>query len=211
MSEPRVWVAPEVTGPVVNGRSRHSKAELDSIGQAAWEEGFQRGLAAGGAAAREQLAPQQLALQQRVARLQSILDFMARPLAELDEAVERELAGLACAIAQCVVRRELRSDPGQVVAAVREAVGVLPVSARDVRVCVHPDDAAILREKLAAAQSERAWTIVEDPVLERGGCRVAAANSQVDARVETRVGAVVAAVLGDQRATARGAPAGEST
>jgi flagellar assembly protein FliH len=212
MSDARVttWIAPEVTGPVVNRRSRHSRAELDSIGQAAWEDGFQRGLEAGSAAAREQQKPELQALQQRIARLQAILDFMAKPLAELDETVEHELAGLACAIAQRVVRRELRTDPAQVIAAVREAVGLLPVSARDVRVYLHPEDAAILREKIAEPQSQRAWTIYEDPVLERGGCRIAAENSQVDARVDARIGAVIAAVIGDQRLASGRSPSGEA-
>jgi flagellar assembly protein FliH len=204
MSEAAVtpWIAPEISGPVANRRSRFSPAELDQIGRQAWEDGFQRGLDAGKAAAIEQQKPQLQAQQQRVERLQSILDLLTRPLAELDEAVERELAALACAIARHVVRRELRADPAQVIATVREAVSLLPISVRDVRVHLHPDDAAIVRARLAEPQSEGAWTIVEDPVLERGGCRVATQVSQVDARVESRLGAVIASVMGDQRASA---------
>jgi flagellar biosynthesis/type III secretory pathway protein FliH len=39
-------------------------------------------------------------------------------------------------------------------------------------------------------------------VLERGGCRVVTEDSQVDARVETLIGGVIANVMGDQRAPA---------
>ncbi|HWJ05896.1 MAG TPA: flagellar assembly protein FliH [Steroidobacteraceae bacterium] len=204
MSEPAVtaWELPEISGPVVNRRSKFSVAELDAIGQQAWEEGFAKGLEAGQVAAQQQQKPVQLALQHRAQRLQAVLDFLAAPLAELDEAVEAQLAALACSIARHVVRRELRIDPSQVVATVRETVGLLPIAARDVRVHLHPDDAAILRERLAEPQSRRAWTIVEDPVLERGGCRVVTEDSQVDARVETLIGSVIANVMGDQRAPA---------
>jgi flagellar assembly protein FliH len=41
--------------------------------------------------------------------------------------------------------------------------------------------------------------ITEDPMMGRGGCRVVAESSTVDARLETRVGAVIAHVLGDER------------
>jgi flagellar assembly protein FliH len=201
MSDGRVvaWIAPEITGPVVNRTSKYSKAELDQIGQDAWEAGFGRGLEAGNVAALNQQKPHLLALQQRVDRLQSILDMLAAPLTELDEAVEAELSHLACIIARHVVRRELRADPAQVIAAVREAVGLLPIASRNVRVYLHPEDATIVREKLAEPQAERAWTVVEDPVLERGGCRIVTENSQIDARLESRIGAVIAAVLGDRR------------
>lgn len=204
MSEPAVtvWELPEISEPVVSERCKYSVAELDAIGQQAWEEGFARGLEAGEVAAQQQQKPVQLALQQRAQRLQAVLDFMAAPLGELDQAVEAQLAALACAIARHVVRRELRIDPSQVVATVRETVGLLPIAARDVRVHLHPEDAAILRERLAEPQTRRAWTIVEDPVLERGGCRVVTEDSQVDARVETLLGGVIASVMGDQRAPA---------
>jgi flagellar assembly protein FliH len=194
------WVPPAIDGPVVNQRSRYSQADLDAIGQQAWAAGFAKGQAAGTAAGVNEQKPHLAALQQQVERFDAILQLLVQPLAELDESVERELAGLACTIARHVVRRELRTDSSQVVAAVRDSVALLPVAARNVRVHLHPDDAAILREKLAEPHSSRAWTIVEDPVLDRGGCRVVTDDSQVDARVESRLGAVIANVLGDQRA-----------
>lgn len=68
---------------------------------------------------------------------------------------------------------------------------------------LHPEDAALVRERLASPQAERAWSIIEDPVLGRGGCRVTAENSEIDARLETRVAAAIAQLLGEERAAAR--------
>jgi flagellar assembly protein FliH len=205
---PVPWVPPEMTGPVVNRRRRIDEAELDAVGRAAWDAGFAEGRAQGLAAAEREGRVRIAALDERIARLDALLAATARPLAVLDADVERELAELACAIARQVVRRELRSDPGQVIAAIRDAVGLLPAAVRDVRVALHPDDAALVRERLGDSGAARAWVLVEDPMITRGGCRVAADNSRVDARVESRVGAVIANVLGDERTRAERTEAG---
>ncbi len=110
---------------------------------------------------------------------------------------------LAVTVGKQMVRRELRTDPAQVIAVIRESVARLPVAARDVRVHLHPEDAAVVREALAAPASDRAWSIVEDPTLARGGCVVRTDISQIDARLDSRLNAVVSAAFGDERATAR--------
>jgi len=120
-------------------------------------------------------------------------------MADLDDQVQRQLALLAGAIARQVVRRELKTNPEQIINAIRETVSLLPMTARDVRVHLHPEDAKLVRARLAEATSERAWTITEDPILTQGGCRVTSENSTIDAQVEQRIGAAIAAVLGDER------------
>ena len=113
---------------------------------------------------------------------------------------------LAVTIARQLVRRELRMDPAQVIAIIRETVALLPAAARDVRVHLHPEDASVVREKLATPGADRAWTIVEDPVMTRGGCRVTTDTAQIDARLETRIQSIMAAMLGEERTDAgRGA------
>ena len=68
---------------------------------------------------------------------------------------------------------------------------------------LHPEDAAAVAERLASAGQERAWSVVEDPTLARGGCLVRSENSQIDARLESRVNAMVSSMLGEERASAR--------
>ncbi len=185
---------------MANRRRELDAAELDAADRRAWQVGYDEGLAQGRAAADEEQAARLRALDQQVARLDAILVTLVRPLAELDMSVERELAELACAIARQVVRRELRTEPAHVIGAIREAVALLPAAARDVRVLLHPEDAALVRERLVDSGAGRVWAITEDPMMGRGGCRVVAENSTIDARLETRVGAVIAHVLGDERA-----------
>jgi flagellar assembly protein FliH len=142
-------------------------------------------------------------LQERITRFDAHLQLLARPLIELDAQVEKELVTLALTVARHVVRRELRIDPTQVVAIIRGTVALLPAAARDVRVHLHPDDAAIVRERLAEPHAERAWTVVEDPIMARGGCRVTTDTAQIDARLESRLGAAISAVFGSERVDQR--------
>lgn len=200
------WVPPQVDGPLI-GR-RRAAGDLDALEREAWENGYAAGREAGLEAVRREQQAQLDELDQRLRRWAQILELLAQPLRELDEQVEGQLAQLAGAIARQVVRREIRTQPDQIVAVIRETVALLPVATRDVRVHLHPDDATLVRERLREPGAEGAWRIVEDPVLARGGCRVTTENSTIDARVEQRLGAAIAAVLGDERARGdeRGAP-----
>ncbi len=156
-------------------------------------EGYQRGYAEGLAGGRDEVLL-------RVQKLDQILGFISQPLERLDTAVEEELTWLATEIARRLVRRELRASPGEIVAVVREAVGLLPVASADVQVRLHPDDARLIREVLSLGRDdEPVWRIVEDQTLSRGGCLVHTELSRIDATVEKRLGAVIATVLGDER------------
>jgi flagellar assembly protein FliH len=190
-----------VEGPII-GRRADGRPELDnSAAQSSHSRGYQAGLAA----AQAEVQTRVRELDARIARLDSILKLLSRPLEELDVEVERQLTALVLTIGKQIVRRELRTDPEQIIAILRESVSRLPAAARDVRVHLHPEDAAVVRAQLATPSNDRAWSIVEDPSLTRGGCLIRTDTSQVDARLESRLNAIVSAALGDERAPTRAA------
>jgi flagellar assembly protein FliH len=160
----------------------------------AHKEAFEQGLAEGREAGRAEVRAQ-------VERLSGMFYDLAKPFEQLDAEVERELLTLAMALARQIVRRELKTDPTQIIGIIREAIAALPVAARDVRVHLHPEDAAVVRQHLAPTENERAWVIVEDPVMARGGCQITTATSRIDARLETRLGAILSELLGTERHT----------
>jgi flagellar assembly protein FliH len=86
-----------------------------------------------------------------------------------------------------------------VIGVVREAIALLPGSSRDVKVKLHPEDMALVDRLLARPEGQRAWSIAEDPLIDRGGCKVVTQNSQIDAQAEKRFEAVVTAIVGDER------------
>ena len=193
--DPASWNPPSVSGPRANRRNKPTLAELEDVERAAWDEAYAKGLEAGRKAGEQEVRKRM----EQVTSIEAILNTLAKPLQQLDREVETQLVSLAFAIAKQVVRRELRIDPAQVIAVVRDTVGLLPLAQRNVRVHLHPEDARLIRERLAEPQSERAWSIIEDPVMSRGGCRVTTDTSQIDARLETRLAAVFAHLMGDDR------------
>ena len=207
MSEAATWQLPALGGQVLPGRRRSEN--LTAIEREAWEQGHAQGREAGLAAAQQGAREGQvgiLAAQHaagdavgRVLQLKLFLELLARRLADLFQQVQRQLALLAGAIARHIIRRELKTQPDEIVAVVRETVGLLPIVARQVRVHLHPEDAELVRSRLASASGERAWSIVEDPMLARGGCRVTSETSSIDAQLEQRLGAAIATMLGDER------------
>ncbi|MDX1500540.1 MAG: flagellar assembly protein FliH [Woeseiaceae bacterium] len=188
---PRPWDLPAIESRS-GGGERLTAGKLEAIQKEAYEEAWRQGHAEGLAAGRDAAAA-------RVARLDELLKALTSPFEELDDSIEKQLVELAMAVAQQLFRREIRTEPAHVVGVVREAIGLLPVASRNVQVHLHPDDAALVRELLAPADGEPAWTLVEDPLLARGGCRVTTENSQIDATAEARLKAVISAVAGDER------------
>ena len=202
------WSMPDVGGPIV-GRSRDEKKAVPNtveLLRQALQESEARGYQARLAKAQAESQVSLDALAARVKQLDSILELLGQPLARLDAEVEKELLHIALAVGKQLARRELRIDPTQVIGIIRESLSQLPAAARDVRIHLHPEDAATVRERLAEPTNERAWTIVEDPTLTRGGCIVRTETSQIDVRLESRVGAVIANALGEERALERPAP-----
>ncbi len=166
--------------------------QLEELQRQAYDEAFAEGEQAGYAAGVAQARAQ-------AEQFAALAHGLARPFEELDDCVEQELATLAIAIAKQLIRRELRTERGQVIAVVREALAMLPVGTRDVCVHMHPNDARLVRELLVPPGEQPSWRLVEDPTLSRGGCHVSSESSQIDARLETRIGAIVSSVLGGER------------
>jgi flagellar assembly protein FliH len=183
------WSLPVVEGNVI-GRpidERKAAAAAEAIARVAREQSEARGYEAGMAKAKAEMDGQVNELKAHIQRLDKLLQFMSRPLT-----VGKQLA-----------RRELRIDPAQVIAIIRESLQDLPTAAREARVHLHPEDASIVRERLAEPSNERAWRIVEDPTMSRGGCIVKTETSRIDARLESRINTIIANVLGDERAPER--------
>jgi len=201
------WSLPEVGGGPVVGRARgdarHATQQAADALRSALQQAEARGYEAGVARAQAE-AQAAVSLQTaRVQRLDAILQLLAAPLQQIDTEVERELLQLTLAVGKQLARRELRIDPTQIIGIIRESLAQLPLAAREIRVHLHPEDAATVRERLPASSTERAWSIVEDPTLTRGGCLVRSDNSQIDVRLESRVSAVIASALGEERAGVR--------
>lgn len=184
--DPLAFDAPPIARPEPEPAAQPTVCELEALERQAREEGYAAGHAEGMAVA----AKEHRAL---VARFEALLEAAARPLAALDDATERELARLATVVARRVVVHELAVAPALIVQAVQQAARALPAATRELQVRLHPDDLALLREH---AVGEPHWQWLPDPGLARGDCLLESERSRLDARLDTRLAAVVDAVLG---------------
>ena len=160
------------------------------------EDGYSQGFKEGSRKGYEENVQ---ALQKKTAEFVSLLESLSQPFKVLDAEVEKELVKLAIAIATQIIRREIKLDPGQVIAAVREAIKVLPLSSQKVSLHIHPEDAELVRSALSLDEMSPAWKMVEDPLITRGGCKVNTEVSHIDATVENRLAAVIATLFGGER------------
>lgn len=172
--------------------TQHTEQKKKDIYEEAYAEGLEQGKKKGYAAGLVEIRAQ-------ANRLMQIIATLHEPLIQLDDQIEKELVALSIAIARQIVRRELKTDPGQIVAVVREAVASLPVGSRNVNLHLHPEDAALVRNALSLTGNDKTWRVVEDPLFTRGGCKVVTDISQIDATLDTRIAAIAATILGGGR------------
>ncbi len=134
-------------------------------------------------------------------RLQNLINFFEHPLQALNEDIEQQLTQVAVTLAQQLVRRELRIEPGEIIGLIRDSVKLLPGYTRNIAIMIHPDDAKLVRSALSieADDEEQSWRLIEDPMITRGGCEIKSDSSTINATLENRLSALAASVLGGER------------
>ena len=164
--------------------------DIDQWRREAEAEGYQEGL---------RRADEEAAALRR--RLLDLIDFFEHPLKQLNEDIEHQLTQLAVTLAQQLVRRELKVEPGEIVGLIRDSVKLLPGNTRNISIVLHPEDAELVRNALALDEhdDERSWKLVEDPMITRGGCEIQAPPSTINATLENRLSALAASALGGDR------------
>ncbi|WP_426152676.1 flagellar assembly protein FliH [Pseudomonas sp. DC3000-4b1] len=160
--------------------------ELEAIRQEAYNEGFATGERDGFHAAQLKVRQEaEVALQARLATLETLMGNLLAPIAEQDTQIERSLVELVSHIAREVIQRELRIESSQIERVTQEALKLLPMGANNIRIFIHPQDFEQI--KALRERHEEKWKILEDPALLPGGCRVESEHSRIDASVETRI------------------------
>lgn len=161
--------------------------QLEQIQRQAHEEGHQAGYQEGYEAGRQQAV-------QEAQRLAGMADALERELQRVDQGVAEDLLKLSLEIARQMLQQSLKVKPDLLLPVVQQAIGALPHFNQQARLVLHPADAELLRAHMGEQLAHAGWKIFEDAQIERGGCRVETANSQIDATLATRWQRVVAAL-----------------
>lgn len=168
----------------------HTARQLDDLEAVAYQDGFVRGQTEGYAAGQQQARAE-------AQRLRELIQHLGRPLAQVDEDVERTLVALTIEVARRLVQQELQLDPAKVCAVVKEALSALHGTAREVRVLAHPEDARLLQEQFIPPPEISEFRIVADASLQRGDCRVVSEGAHIDARLDTRQASLAQSLMGE--------------
>ena len=129
-------------------------------------------------------------------RLSATIDDVAVLGPEFMRRAERDVVRLALAIARRILHRELDHDPDLLVTLARVAIDRL---GEHVVATIHlnPEDFAAT----AASRTSRAGqavTVVADPAVPRGGCRVHSDVGVIDTGIDPQVRELARALLGDE-------------
>jgi flagellar assembly protein FliH len=147
--------------------------EIEQIHQQAFKDGYDAGYEEGSARGRLEAA-----------ELHQLVGSVDEALSALDKTIGEEVLSLALEIARLVVRDTISTRPEIIASVIREALLQSPYPNAQIR--LHPADAELARRYLAEQLNSSGHRLVEDPSIERGGCKIEAAGTQVDATVSTR-------------------------
>ena len=163
-------------------------AQLEQIHLQAHREGYQAGYAEGSQQASNEAQ-----------RMAGMLDALDKELQQVDKQIAQDLLDLALEIAKQMLRQALKVKPELLLDMVREAISELPHFNHNAHLVLHPADAELVRARMGEQLTHSGWKIFEDEQLERGGCLVETAHSQIDATLAMRWQRVAASIGRDNK------------
>ena len=121
-----------------------------------------------------------------LAHLQSIAVEFGTAVQHADELISNEVMELALQLAKGMLKTALPVRPELMLPMVREAIEYLPVLQQPALLMLNPEDAQVVRDGIGDELDKGGWRVIEDPSVERGGCKIDTASNQIDAQASTR-------------------------
>jgi len=120
------------------------------------------------------------------ARIRAVATQFTQSCGLLEEALAGQLLDLALDIARHMLRADVKARREALLPVVREALACLPDQLQRPQMHLNPVDVELVRARIGDELQTAGFAIVEDHRVEPGGCRVAAANCEVDATLPAR-------------------------
>ena len=179
------WELDSFDAPKKGGKATvlPTAAQIERMHQQAHEEGYAAGYREGSAKVAAELQS-----------LKNIVAALAEESRKLDQSVADELLTLSLTISKQVLRQALQLHPELILAVVNEVLGQMPLAHQRAHLILHPEDAVLVRQSVGERLRQSGWEIVENGDIHRGGCRLEAAECDIDATLEHRWQRVVEAI-----------------
>ena len=188
MTTAALWQPPSlrVVNPVAD------KLTFDQELERARQQGYKEGLAQGQEEGRQQART-------LLAQMSALWDAMQQPFADMEHEVHSELTGLAIAIAESVLRRELKTDRELINKAMLASLDALGSIEHTLDVELNPGDRNLVASLLDEQHID--YRIKENPNVMPGGCRLRHGHALVDNTIEALIAEIIAGVADQSRLT----------
>jgi flagellar assembly protein FliH len=160
-----------------------TEATVAAIKEEARLQGYEAGHAAGYADA---LATAKVEQARELAHLQAVAERFGAALGQADEIIANDVLELALHLAKGMLKNALEVKPELLLPVVREAIEYLPALHQPALLMLNPQDAQLVRDAIGEELDKGGWRVVEDPGVQRGGCKVDTATNQIDAQAASR-------------------------
>ncbi len=164
-------------------KAKSSKTEDNGNRIKDYKTGFDLGYQEGQNAAKQQLQ-----------QISNLFSSASNVLVAVEQQLADEILDFAIELARQVLRGELTFRRDALLPVVFEAMNSLSVSSAHRKLLLHPSDVDIVRSHLGEDIKLGGWQIIEDHLIEPGGCRVVTVNGDIDATVATRWNNVVSSL-----------------
>jgi len=188
MTTATLWQPPSlrVVNPVADKIT--FEQELEQARQQGYQEGLRKGQEEGRQQAKAMLA-----------EMSALWDAMQQPFADMEHEVHSELTGLSIAIAQSVLRRELKTDRELIKKALGTSLDALGGIEHTLDVELNPSDRNLVASILDDEHIDH--RIKENPNVMPGGCRLRHGHALVDNTVEALIAETIANIADQSRLT----------
>ena len=167
------------------GREADEQAEI--LRQQGYAEGFVQGRAQAMLEAQRQINEFTSHQGQEAARqFAALLESARTQMEDAEQTAAQGVLDLACELARQVLRQEISTNPNVLLPVIREELGMLFSDSKGVLVKLNPLDLEVLQDVLRDEFPNVSMTLLADPSISKGGCRMESAGTLVDGQLEKR-------------------------
>ena len=197
MGKQESWQPASLSTFEINKESPYLDRELSISGsQSTYEEKLKNGYEDGLKQAQQTLIEYQQTFEEIFSNFDNALKI-------IDEDIIQSITQLSVSISKQIIRRELQINSEQVVSVVREAIKLLPLEKGRFIINLNPSDITVMQQVFNQDNIEHSYSLVEDPSIQRGGCKLATDDSIIDATIDSQIAQIAAKLMGSQRNTDR--------
>ena len=154
-------------------------------------QGHEEGLATGLEEAKENI-------ETLTQQWKTMIEQLHNPLANVEKNVEEQLLELVMQLTQAVVLQEAKTNPDILMAAISEGIKSLPSQDSQVQILLNPADIILVEEEFGSDYiSENGWHILPAPQLDQGSCQIENSTSNIDLSIKSRLKQVLDSFLQD--------------